>query len=1192
MPGTTGGRPTSGTRKTTYRRARRRRAPAPKSDVTLGGDRTPKRSGHTRPRNAPASQGHPSRGGKTVSGGTKRHPKTRAYKSPTPSVRKQRQERRQIRAGRRLARKLTLEQRREVESRPEVRRAIKLARTPKRDTDTHIGPFNIEAELEGRGGLAKAAKFAKKVVSTDVGQSAVRAAGVPSTGNPKYDKALARDLVDLPAQAIPSTYAVVAGAKEAAQGRPQRIKKVAKQLKEHDPVVLAARGKFKRAGKEIEKHPGLFALEASGVGSAISRGLGAGVRGAARVAPTKGSRRALRKVGTRKRAPAVAPGTAIREPRKYSKGLVGKGAQVAVERTKIRSAHRLRQKAKRTRDPRKKAGLREQANRRDPRILNEPQINRRVDEREGMAHARQQKHRAEAVKEAGRALPKKHADISLLIAQRIVKPTRESLSAFKRDLDRQLKSGNLSKSQALATRKLRDQVSAALKDKKLDLKALEEAGVAYARVVGPRQKELVRRGTLAPEQERMAKLIPVAVKEMGAKWNPQLQRLELRGEKLPVSRIESYLRSTGRDPDEIPYVPQAPGQRGARNFFMSWHEPKGIPSKRRTGEAVRKGSFELNREVGRENVARQQGLIDAHNEYAGFVGENAYRAKGKRIKEFNNRDEALNWGREHLADSPYEWAPVPTRPQFGRKAQSEALLDQADAMDVGIEKVVRDGIAEALEGKSGGGKWVLVPATAAKRKASHARLLGSTGTRLTRKMGRQFSGTVLTTGGFTWPLGNVAEASLRTLIKRAGPTSWALGRKTVERLRKLDPEMADELDARIGTGHLGAYELNHVHTTAKTFQGKAFVGPVARATGAFFRAPGPKQVAQLWNAWTHTIFGANGFIEHQFRTALLGRYLKDEGYNPTTMLPKEGINAISAAAEQAAKGMRGTDEQVMAARYIDRAYGKYSNWSPEMRFTIAVFTPFVAWSLNAVNFMLSVLPKDHPVLTGLLASAERATEEWRHEHGLGKYIDGAAPNWMQPSIPVGGKLVPVGRYTPFGFWADPLETGGSQLLPQINGVVLASKGLDWKGDPLNGHERADDVSEAERAEAIAKVAAGAFVPFFGLHERIKEKGGTALNPLRAYEHNQKVSAAFDESERIEKKKATIKAKHPKVDSDNPTPEYERLHRRWRELQELIYKESKGKYGHKFKEPYRPQGKSSDDGGRFDFGESDGGRYAF
>jgi hypothetical protein len=1043
-----------------------------------------------------------------------------------------------------------------------------------KDTDTHIGPFNIEAELEGRGGVAKAGEYLKGKATSKAGMAGIRAAGLPLPPG-EYGENAAKDLVDIPTQVIPSTYAVAAGVKEAAEGRPQRIKRLAKDFKEHDPVALAAQGKFGKAVKEAEKHPVLTGLSVSGVGSAVSRTAGAGVRGAGatlRHTPAKGARKAgrrLRKIGSTKRAPKVAPGTNMREERTYHKGLVEKGVQHAIEGRKVRRARKLRQQARRARNPKRKDELRRQAAEQDPRIMSEADIARRVDEREHVAEVRRRAHRAEAGKKADKALPKKHADLALLVARGVVKPTRESIEGYVRKLDGQAKSGGLSKSQKQANRKLRAQLADALKDKKLNFKEVDDGAKAYAKTVGPLQKELVDRGIVDRSAERMARLIPIAVREMGAKWNKDRQRLELRGEKLPVSRVENFLRSTGRDPDDLAYFTQAPGQRGAKNFFQSWHEPKGAMTGRLTGEATRKGTFEVNRDVGVENAVKPQGLIDAHQEYAEFVGEHGYRPRDQaRPMSFEDRKAAQKFIRENLADHAYIWRPVAIRPQFGRKSQSDALLDKAEAEDVSITPSVREGVEDALGGKVDG-KYVLVPDAAAKRLGEHSRLLGSAGTKVTRKVGRQFSSTVLTTSGFTWPVGNLVEGSVRLAVARAGPGSLALGRKTVKALREIDPKKAEELEARVGTGHIGSYELNNVHATAQMFKGTKFGNLVARPVGAFFRTPGPKQVAKLWDGYTRVIFGANGFIEHQMRTALLGRYLKNQGYSPAKLGLEQGTKALAKASHDAARGLTNTNAQVSAARFIRRAYGQYEAWSPQMRFTIAVFTPFVAWSLNAVKFVGSVLPKDHPVLTGLIASAERASEEWRNQMGLGKFIDGAAPGWMQASIPVDGKLVPIGRFTPFGFFADPLEAGGSAVLPQINGIIMASKGLDWKGEPLGENEKAGEVPEGERAKEIARAMAGAFVPFFGLQERVRDKGAKVLNPARGYDFDHEVSAAFDELDRVEAEKAAIKEKHPKVDSDHPTPEYARLHQRSRDLNERIHKLSKGKYGTKYKEPYEP-----------------------
>lgn len=1203
------------------------KAPVVRPDVTLGGDTTPKRTGHAKPPRAkvsPTPYAQLKKGRKLDPKGrqralTKQKPRKKSERKefvrrPTGDIDLvSRKESHRIR--RRRVEKAVKRFNRDVRK-TALREADKARASAIREgdntpaTDTHWGPLNIEAEVEGRGGIAKASKFVGKKLSEQA-PGMVRAQGYPLPKQAdKLFKRGVRDLADFPAQTIPSAYAIGAGVKEAAEGRPQRIKGIGEGIIEHDPIALTVQGRFKEAKKEVEKHPGLAAMSVYGAGAAVSRVAGAATRagGAAlRHAPTKAGRKAgktLRRIGTTKRAPRVAPGTGMKEPRRYSKGLGAKAVQVAAERHGIKKARKLRDQARRTRNQSKKVHRRRKAAQADPRVMSGQRVAKRTNEREDLAEIRRREATAKAAYEGHHALPKdpkpsrlkkragkaRHpvrevpkdhrAAVSLLVTQNIVKPTRASIGAYKKQIDKVHREGKLEPAEARANRVLSGQLDAALKDKKLDLDEIRTHAREYGEVVKPRQAELVKREIISDDMARRSPQVNYAVQRMGAKWNPKTKRLELAGEKLPLKRIERHMRETGTEKGT--YVTQAPGQRGARNFFASWHEPKGVSRKVRTGEAVRRGTFEVNREVGREGPARMESLIQAHNSYSEWIGENAYRPKSAtRPKDFTTRDAAERFRESNLADSPYDWRVAPTRPAFGRKEQSRALLDQADAFDAGTDVDVTAGIRRALEHGEGGGKYVLVPDVAAKTKMSHAALLGNPPLKVTRKVGRQFSGTVLTTSGFAWPIGNVGEGTLRLAVIRAGPASLALVRQTIEQLRKIDPEAAADLEARVGTGHLGSYEMQRTFTTAKTFEGTAFA-PVAKAFGALFRSPGPKQMAQMWGEWTRLIFGGNGAVEHQLRLAALGRHLKNEGFGPNWA--KNGAKAMNIAAEQAARGMKGTNEQVMAARFVDRAMGRYGKWSPSSRFAIAVFTPFVAWAVNAVKFFVDVLPRDHPVLTGLIATSEVATEEWRNSYGLGKYIKGAAPGWMQPSIVVNGKLVPIGRYTPAGFFADPLETATGQVLPQFQSIYMAARGLDWKGDPINDHERADDASETERLDEIRKAAMGSFVPFFSLSERVRERGVNAINPARAYKYDRKTSVAFERLEEIEARKKEIsdaaKKKGKVVDSDHPTPEYERLHREFRHLNEQIYKRSKGKYGEKYKESYEPSGGGTSGGGDF------------
>ena len=229
------------------------------------------------------------------------------------------------------------------------------------------------------------------------------------------------------------------------------------------------------------------------------------------------------------------------------------------------------------------------------------------------------------------------------------------------------------------------------------------------------------------------------------------------------------------------------------------------------------------------------------------------------------------------------------------------------------------------------------------------------------------------------------------------------------------------------------------------------------------------------------------------------------------------------AVEQAAKGLRGTNEQIKVAQMIRRAYGQYEAFSPTMRKAVTYYTPFVAWFVNAVRFVYQVLPADHPAAFALLAQAELATEDWRHKMGLGQFIEDPLPGWLQGSLPLGEEWNRIVRYTPFGAFADPLGTAASQVVPHINGALMAMRGLDWKGLPLNDRERPDEVPFDEKLLGMATALLGASIPLFSPAVRINEDGLGALNPLKGVERSdRKTDLAFSRSKRWTEERTAIR----------------------------------------------------------------------
>jgi hypothetical protein len=345
----------------------------------------------------------------------------------------------------------------------------------------------------------------------------------------------------------------------------------------------------------------------------------------------------------------------------------------------------------------------------------------------------------------------------------------------------------------------------------------------------------------------------------------------------------------------------------------------------------------------------------------------------------------------------------------------------------------------------------------------------------------------------TWVAGNAIEGALRLALSKSGPRSYKLGRDVLKRVDELSPQLGRELRARaVGGGHFASADRLHVRRGADQFQGST-LEPLANALGSFWGKPGPKQAAQAWNGWTDLAFRQlNGRLESQFQTAMLGRALRSSGL----MDPK--LPALSKTAiDQAAKGLLDTNEQAAMGRAVERMYGKYDGFNADMRWTIAMYTPFIAWTLNAIKFVTDVLPNDHPTSVALIAGAEQWTEEWRKDHGLDLFMQEAVPGFLQGSIPVGegGHQRAPHRFTPFGAFGDPLDTLGKAVLPQYQGVLAAFRGEDWKGAKIRKPDGSPgDIGD--NALAAAKSFTEATVPLLGIIKRVAEKGPSALNPLK------------------------------------------------------------------------------------------------
>ena len=969
------------------------------------------------------------------------------------------------------------------------------------------------------------------------------------------------------------------------------------------------------------KREGAFAevAEIAGVGAGASRLVARAVK------TTKRGRRYM------DRSPArEAAGTSIRVGQRRRKGIVGQSLHRSRRRKQRREAEKLYRRADaeaQNKRPEKAAELREKALKKDPRRASEKQIRQRYDQREDLAERRRRVHRGQTLKKSKQALDKKHADVQLLLAQKIIKPNRESLQRYHDDLEKESQ-GDMTDAQRVASERTRKQLRQALDAEakgKLDLDDLNTKADDYSRVVRPLQDELGERRIFAPDQIHMARLIPYAVREMDAKWRAPEQvtraikegpppgtgwrktsqrggnaiytrtgRIERHGRALKPREVEAHMRQNGVDPDTVAFVSQAPRAKGAKAYYGAWQSygARGIAAQTRTGEATRKGMFDLDQEAGMANAAAMQTARDMHNEYAGMLGEFGLREGGKqKIKTFKNGQEAQAYLDNLALQSPeaggkltaaaHTWRPVPLRPLFGKREQSDALLGQAnDTMATQASRGMAEGVADALNG-TGQGRYALVLDDAADQMTKHMKLLAPTGaSRAIHQASRLFRETVLTTT-ITWPAGNIVEGLLRAGVAGVTPSDVRFAKHVHKKLAELDPEMAEEFKIKVGQGNFGVEDMRAIRMTADKFSDNRMLSQIARTLAATRRAPGPKQMADIWGLYTKANFGINGWAEHWVKMGIAGRGLRE--MNPKlrffAKVSDNRLKNFSKAVEEGAQGLRNTNAQADLADFVRDAYGRYEAFTPSQRYILSTYTPFAAWIANSVKFLTVTMPRDHPVMSSILLANSRAWEEWRENEGLT-----LLPGFLAGALPRGPEAVTnLARYTPFSLVGDPVENMAGALLPQVQPIYTALRhGLDWKGAPIGEHERGDDVPAGDRLAESFRSLASSMVPGVNPIKKAVKKGPLSLvNPFPAQKRQHPdITRAFNEIEAIEKAKEQIKKQHPKVSADEPTPRYARLHARERKANVRLHKVSKGEYGETYKEPYEhaPAGTGGTGGG--------------
>lgn len=984
------------------------------------------------------------------------------------------------------------------------------------------------AELEGRGWSADIAKGLRglipdelPVVGTGAGSLPIAAStGKGSTygGPSKLPANLLKDAIDLPAQAVPSAYMTGRAIVKAAQGDPEEAERLWEEFKKTSAWAALARGDLKEFQRRAGEHPLITGLEAWGGKAIVGRGAGAAARSGV------AGRRAREAASTR-RAPLElfpeqlrdrtgTPGPRIE--RDYSRDLIDKGIQVALER-----------RARRRGRDQNMASRRQQIS----------YLNRRVDQDVALTEALRRRGRDEAVAMTRAALPSRQrmqarlgrtmndqaAKAVPLVVSRIVRSPETLVQDLRhyRNVVASTDVRSLSHAELRAHDRTLREIDALLDDPEFlrNPQAAFDAAERFAAAQDARDIRSTQLGLVEPS-ELDAKNIPYAVVHLDARYVNDVDGTGRPGfvvedeagglRELTAADVRQHMSESGVQ--GAAHFTMRPRARGAGSFYIRAIQGRGTRpanlGRRRTGEAARRGVFDLDPEVLVEQAARSRGLIDAAEGFDRMLRGYAIRrpivrrdgtvdpAKGGWFRSF---DEAYRFADE-LTHDPETGALLPGAMELvpvslGRVSKAkldtirENLGDVAVPGDRAMDNL-SERLMEAFVSEGEGGKIALVPKLVRDRLEAHNLRLSAPEKAL-QKINQTFKNVVLPTST-NWVFGNLTDITMRSMAYGLNPVAYKRGRRLLRVLEDIDPELARQFEARTVQGaHMASVENLRVHREASQFVDTSLEG-AARWLSTVRHAPGPAQVVALWEHLRNFIFGLNKTIEVHPQYAALGKLARRDVRH---LLSKQqaALRVSDDALRDLAQGLRGTDAQVRYARFTQEIFGNWTANGPNARRFLINWFPFGAWLRAATRFVWVTMPKDHPIKTGLLAASYEMTEKERNLLGLSIFADeDRKPPFLQGSVPLGGdRTIPFAGFSSFGMWSQFPSAQADMVLPQFTGALATAAGLDWKGDKLR-HADGTEPNQGELALYAIYVQAEAFMPFLAQARRVQEAGGQTV----------------------------------------------------------------------------------------------------
>jgi hypothetical protein len=611
------------------------------------------------------------------------------------------------------------------------------------------------------------------------------------------------------------------------------------------------------------------------------------------------------------------------------------------------------------------------------------------------------------------------------------------------------------------------------------------------------------------------------------------------GRFLSTKEAEEFLRSRGRDPETVGFLPHRMDVRGARAHHTQLRpgtrpvldKPEG-----RTGEAHRKGATESSADVIRDAGMHVETQLVKAEELDSLVRDHGVRhpavGKAERGEPLtrHERDVVKAGGyfggkeAQELAQriefdvdrsgrvTPYVPGPngekwTPMRAHAGSLSEQSRLIIQGDLQGPGAmeslgQHLLNDRIVTKDELAAGARNVVLVPTALVKQMEAHLRPAGEI-QKLFQMINRPFRFAVLAQP--RWLAGNFIEPYFVRLPAAGSGAINVFGmgndiriatRIVKQGLASRDPAVrraAEQIAAQqFGGLFIGARGASNRRAFADS---KLYGRMVAKL-------PVTRQLAELTHklgkvliAPGRAYFWVNrAGIEQWAQRAAFGRQARhdmQEFYGSWTKAQRFGEQAT----QEALKGLVNTPTQRRFMEAQHDLLGQYEGFGPRLRAAVQGPMPFLPWALASARFVYWTMPLHHTALTATLIKVnDVVAKEWQAEHA-----DTPPGTLRLAQRTKKGGFVDLARYTPFGLTGAVAEgdvgVATDQFLPQFSGAYAALGGRD----PFDRELRLDPsenkgetkATTGQRVGVAAYGLAESLVPYLATARRLREHGGTA-----------------------------------------------------------------------------------------------------